>query len=304
MSLAIASSQRQLQHVANGTMMGIHDIFPKNNDDDNDPISTKKMKKDEARFSTTNTLLGFDFDGCDKTIWLEEGKRAALLLILKKWIRTGTSTHLGIPYKEFESVTAKIRHAFTAIPAGIGLLSPCNTVLAAKPTRVLLHRNKVLLTAIADIRTLLKESIAAPTRCRELTSGWPDYIGYTDVSGSGFGGIIIGELRAVPPTVFRGEWPPDVRNSLRTASNPGGSLSISDMEMAGLLLTWFVMEARCPKLCEANIALLSDNSPSVSWVDRLASKRSTVGMALIRALALCLKTHHCSPLTPLHIAGK
>ena len=210
MSLAIATSQQQLEHVARGTMMGIHDVFPADPDNDNDPISTKKMSSGEAQFSTRKTLLGFDFDGDNKTIWLEEKKRDALLLILKSWIRTGKRSHHGVPYKDFESVIAKVRHAFTAIPAGAGLLSPCNQILAKKPHTVYLHRNKGVLTAISDIRTLLRESILAPTCCKELTGGWPDYIGYTDASKAGFGGIIIGETLPLSPTVFRGEWPPDI----------------------------------------------------------------------------------------------
>ena len=74
--------------------------------------------------------------------------------------------------------------------------------------------------------------------------------------------------------------------------------------MAGLLLLWLVMEAVCPDLREKNIALFSDNSPTVSWVARLASKRSRIGEQLIRALTLRLKYKMCCPLTPLHVAGK
>ena len=151
---------------------------------------------------------------------------------------------------------------------------------------------------------MLRESILAPTRFKELTGGWPDYIGYTDASGAGFGGIIFGELLPLPPTVFRGEWPRDITSNLKTVANWGGTLSISDLEMAGLLLLWLMMESICPSLNERNVALFSDNSPSVSWVDRLASKHSLVGMSLIRALALWLKMTKSCPLTPVHVAGK
>ena len=145
-------------------MLGVHDVFPPSDTPGDDPISEKKMEKQEAQFDTTKTLLGFDFDGVDKTIWLTEEKRAALLLILKGWIRASSRTHAGIPFKIFESVTAKLRHAFTAIPAGRGLLSPCNKILATKPNFVYLHRNEDLRIAIIDIRTLLHESVIAPTR--------------------------------------------------------------------------------------------------------------------------------------------
>jgi hypothetical protein len=76
MSLVIPVSQSQLQHTANAVMMGIHDIFPANDvDDSDDPISEKKLIKLEGQYSTEKTLLGFDFDGNNKTMWLEAAKR-------------------------------------------------------------------------------------------------------------------------------------------------------------------------------------------------------------------------------------
>jgi hypothetical protein len=39
MSLVIPVSWEQLRHVANAIMHGIHDVFPPDKDDSNDPIS-------------------------------------------------------------------------------------------------------------------------------------------------------------------------------------------------------------------------------------------------------------------------
>ena len=52
-----------------------------------------------------------------------------------------------------------------------------------------------------------------------------------------------------------------------------------------------------------HVALFSDNSPTVHWVRRLASKSSQVAGQLIRALALRLGISGSSPLTTLHIPG-
>ncbi len=65
----------------------------------------------------------------------------------------------------------------------------------------------------------------------------------------------------------------------------------SDLEMAGLLLLLLVMKDVVCNLKEANVALFSDNTPTVSWVTRLALRHSTVAARLIAALALGLKTH-------------
>ena len=117
----------------------------------------KKLLKGDGVFSTQKTLLGFNFDGENKTLWLQDEKCDMLLLILKKWLRGSKQAGKGIAFKEFESVIAKLRHAFTVIPAGAGLLSPCNRVLAARPPQVYLHTNAVLMTAIEDLRTILRE---------------------------------------------------------------------------------------------------------------------------------------------------
>jgi len=141
-SIVILASQEQLRHVANAIMEGIHDIFPPDDDDANDPLSEKKLLKWDGQYDVLKTLLGFEFDGVGKTLWLEAAKREKLLTTLHTWIRMASRGHGGIPFKQFELTIAKLRHAFTAIPAGVGLLSPCNRILATKPPIVWLDSQK------------------------------------------------------------------------------------------------------------------------------------------------------------------
>jgi len=305
MSLVIPISKSQLEHTAAAIMTGIHDVFPANDEDDgDDPISEKKLKKLEGQYSTTKTLLGFEFDGIHKTMWLDATKREKLLTILRGWIRTGHRGSAGIPFKEFESTIAKIRHAFTCIPMGASLLSPCNRILKLQPSYVYLNRNKRVLTSIEGCRTLLRESTQEPTRCRELIPGWPDYIGFVDASSHGAGGVVIGELSPCVPTIFRWQWPSDITQDVKTAENPEGHISNSDLEMAGLVLLWLTMEEVCGPLTEKRLTLFNDNTPTIRWATKLASKRSRVAEHLVQALALRAKQQKACPFTPIHIAGK
>jgi hypothetical protein len=162
-SCIIPTTREQVEHVARGIMHGIHDVFPPSEDATKDPISNKKLQKGDGTFATTKCILGFDFDGVNKTIWLEEAKRATLLTILHQWLRGATRARRGIPFAEFESVTAKLRHAFTALREGRGLLSPCNWVIQRRPKVVYLHRDGALLEAIRDIHTILRNSTLQPT---------------------------------------------------------------------------------------------------------------------------------------------
>jgi hypothetical protein len=68
-------------------MHGIHDVFPEHENDTTNPIAKNKLFKGEGQMSTTKTLLGFNFNSKEKTMWLETAKRDQLLTILHSWIR-------------------------------------------------------------------------------------------------------------------------------------------------------------------------------------------------------------------------
>ncbi len=303
-SLAIPTSQEQLDHVARGVLQGIHDVFPANDDDSMDAIALKKLLKEDGKWMLEKDLLGFMFDGDEKTLWLEEPKRLALLQILKNWLRTSNRSDRGIPFDEFYSVICRIRHAFTSVPAGMGLLSHCNDVIRLNPRFVFLQRNKNLYNSISAIRTFLRETAAMPTKCRQLVLGHPHFIGIKDASSFGVGGVVVGEKDEVVPTVFRLEWPQEIRDALISFNNPDGSITNSDLEMAGLLLLWLVMEEICPDLLHKHVALFSDNQPTVCWVKRMASRNSFIAKCILQILAMRLKIRQTSPLTPQHIRGE
>jgi len=206
--LATATSWTQLDHVANSMMCAIHDIFPPAVTDEDDPISFKKLLKQEGSWDTVKEILGFCFHGGDKTIWVEEGKRDALIATMRGWLRaTSKNATYGISFTEFRSTLYKVRHAFLSIPAEKVLMSPFYSILGKEPKVVFLLRNDKLRTAVNECCIFLRSSISSPTKCRSLVGGWPHIIGVTDASKHGVGGVIIGEGLALPPTVFRYAWP-------------------------------------------------------------------------------------------------
>jgi hypothetical protein len=283
MSIVIPTSQEQLDFVANAIMQGIHDVFPANIVNSNDPISKKKLTKGEGQYSTFKTLLGFDFDGNQKTMWRKEEKQAKLLTTLKGWICSGDNKQ-GVPFKDFESVTAKLRHAFLVLQGSKGLLSPCNRLLHKQPTNVYFHWNPPLFSAIKDMRTLLCESTTRPMRCKALVAGGPDYVGVCNASSFGAGGIIIGKLSECPSTVFRLQGPPDVIDSVVLDKNRCGKITNLDWEMAGLLLLWLMIEHVCSLLTKKRVALFSDHSPTNSR--SMCQPTSKIAMPMISILRI------------------
>jgi hypothetical protein len=117
------------------------------------------------------------------------------------------------------------------------------------------------------------------------------------------GGVILGELSECPPAVFCLQWPPDITANVIAKSNPTGTLINSDLELAGLVILWIMMEHVCTDLAEKRVALFSNNSPSVGWVQRMAMRSSLVMEQLIRVLALHFNIHRICPITMLHTCG-
>jgi hypothetical protein len=228
MALVIPTSIKEVTHVGQVVMHGIHDVFQEHDNNANNPIAKNKLLKGKGQISTTKMLLGFDFNGKDKTMWLEMAKRNQLLTMLHSWIRTSKRSAQGIQIKEFKSILAKIQHPFTALPAGVGLLSPCNAVLQKKSNIVYLQKNEALKQALLLCRTLLRKSTMQPTRCKELVQAWPDYIGICNASSFRFGGVIMGENSICPPTVVCLQWPADITNNVKSDSNPNSTITNSD----------------------------------------------------------------------------
>jgi hypothetical protein len=131
-------------------------------------------------------------------------------------------------------------------------MTPINRMMATEPKFVNVHRNQHLKQVLSDWRHLLRTAHAESTKAKELTHGVPGYIGMVDSSGEGVGGVVFGHLKPCTPTVFRLEWPWEIKDAFQK-----GILTNSDLEMAGYLLCWLVMEAVVPSLRHVHVAILN-----------------------------------------------
>ena len=70
--MCIPQNKIQLDHVSRAIQHGIHDIFPPDENDDEDPTSHKKLKKGDGAWAIRKDVLGWTLDGDVKTVELEE----------------------------------------------------------------------------------------------------------------------------------------------------------------------------------------------------------------------------------------
>jgi hypothetical protein len=190
------------------------------------------------------------------------------------------------------------------MPAGKSILTPLHKfVETADGKRVLYFANQpIVLEALRDIRILLREMTSRPTHVRELVPDLPAYLGFCDACKRGAGGVWLSGSKNIRPIVWRLAWPADITARLVSSANPKGDLTINDLEMAGLLLQYLVLE-QLVVLKHEHVAAWCDNTSTVSWARRMTSSRSRIGHRLVRALMMRINVNESSPLVTVSIQG-
>ena len=257
----------------------------------------KKLVEGEGLWETKKELLGWIFDGVERCIELPAKKNKIITSGIKQAVR-----QKGIKFKDYEKLLGKLRHATIGVPGSKGLFTPLNRVLSRKAKWICFHKHHEVAQALKDFRTLLLASSKMPTHVRELVPGVPDYVGHCDACVVGAGGVWHSGTDPLNPTVWRVRWTQKIKEKFITTSNPHGTLSISDLEMAGLLIHYMVLESFM-QLRHKHIGAYCDNTPTVSWAYKFASKRSIIGGRLLRILALRQLISRSSPLLTVSIAG-
>jgi hypothetical protein len=292
-----------LQHTARAALHSIHAIFPppsrSGHTGGKDPISQKKLEKDDARWAHEKEVLGFLFNGQRHTVRLSTAKANAIAAETKQLLKKPR-----VAIKKFRSTVGKLRHAATILPAAKSLFTPINRALRGEPTVIPIGPKSELRHALIDLRTMLMNLAQRPTHVNELVGLDLDYIGYCDASAFGAGGVWFSGKSELPPTVWRIQWHADITTAVISDSNPTGTLTNSDLEMAAVLIQQSVLDSLVSMRHKAAL-IHSNNTPSVSWVTKMATKAATSNAAhrLLRGLAI--RQHHSesTPVSIVHIAG-
>ena len=298
--LAQTQDPTQLTHLSRALLHAIHAVFPPpaiTGHAGEDPISLKKLHQGEGTWDTGKEILGWVFDGARRCIELPASKVERLTSELHQMARKRMA-----PRKMFEQLRGRLRHACIGIPAGKGLMGPIDAALQGEKRWIKIKGNQVLRDALQDFATIIKVLGKRPTHCRELVATEPGYVGFCDASTLGAGGVWLAGTKSLNPVVWRVEWPEDIRNNVISFSNPHGTITNSDLEMAGMVLHYLVLE-HLVDLRHVHVAAWCDNTPTVSWTNKLSSSKSPTAGRLTRALAMRIHANQASPLISVSIAG-
>ena len=295
----------RLERVGRAALHTIHGLFPPPERSGHlggkDPISRKKLEANDARWASTKELLGFVFDGQMRTVHLTQRKAQGIVEATTRLLKKNRA-----PLHKFQSIVGKMRHVATILPTARSLFTPANRALRGTPQTIALSANGEVRAALLDLRQLVTTLAARPTHVKEiLPAAEPDYIGYCDASAFGAGGVWFSGQCSLPETVWRLQWPRDISAAVISESNPTGTLTNSDLEMAAVVLQLNVLEPLVPSMYHKSTHIHSDNTPSVAWLTKMATKTANSDAAhrLVRGLALRQRMLHSAPVSITHVAG-
>lgn len=177
-----------------------------------------------------------------------------------------------------------------ALPGTRGLFSVLQEALRHTDARRICITSRIRVLA-TDFLTLANSVHTRPTRLHELVPTYPSDIGSCDACQKGMGGVWFDTLDArTPPIVWRQPFPPHIVAALITAENPHGTVSISDLELTGMIAHKDIL-AHSRNVAGRTIWLASDNRAAVAWSIKGSATSVTARAELLRYNALHQRAH-------------
>ena len=301
-----STNEKELRRLSRILLHNIHKIFPGpeiTGSNLGPPISKKKLEA-EGPWSTRKEVLGWLLDGVARTIQLPESKATKITQALKTYGRREV-----LSLKEFQEIHGKLQFTTIAIPIGRALLGPMDTYIAnagkARASRILV--NKTLKGLSQDWRALLRMIAKEPTHVKELIEHPPSHKGFVDASKWGVGGVWFSGSAHIHPVVWFFKWPDSIASEFCSRDNPKGSITISDLELAGIFLHYIVLQAIVKRhrqsLNQCSVAIWCDNLPAVAWTYKFRASTSKLAARILRALAVRMHIDKAALPHINHIAG-
>ncbi len=211
-----------------------------------------------------------------------------------------------IPLKSLQAIVRRLRHASVISLAAKRLFTPINTALQGNPKIVGLGATLELRAALEDLISFLRLLSSCPTHVFQLVLDMPCYVGYHDAAAEGAGGVWFSLADHMSLLLWGKVFPPDIAADIISDTNPAGGITSSDLKLAAEVMAIGVILEKAPhiKIKHAPLGTLCNNTPTVSWVEKMASKAKTPTAGwLLQGLAFMLHCSHTGRLMTVHVPG-
>jgi hypothetical protein len=264
-----------------------------------EPISSKKLGQGKGNFNSTKDMIGFRFNGIKRTMQLPPEKVAAYIRETHRILR-----QKFVPLKTVQGIVGKLQHASIILQAAKGFFTPIDAAMQGNPRIIKMGENLEVRAALEDIISLLRILSLRPTHMRELMPDMPNYVGYHDAAAEGAGGVWFLLVDDMPPQVWQTEFPVNIATDVILDDNPEGKITNLDLELTAEVFAVGITLEKAPQAKHAPLGTLCNNTPTVSWIDQMASKsKSPTAGHLLRGLAIMLFANHAGRLTTIHVPG-
>ena len=291
-----------LEHVRNTLMNAIDQVFRPCDATDSptrtEPISVKKLRKGDCSWHTCKVILGWlVIDTVTQTIQLPPHRIKRLAEILASI----PSTQKRIGVKKWHKILGELRSMSIALPGARHLFSHMQLALTKRfGSRIALKKG--VHQAVADFNLLLNDIASRPTRIAELIPLKTSAVGHHDASKEGAGGVWFPASHlhhregsgSPSPVVWRVQWPKQIQDLLVTEQNPLGTITNSDLELAGGLLHLQAIVQSCD-VRERTILSKTDNLATLFWQRKGSATTDTCPAHLLRLFGLHQRYHRYVP---------
>ena len=298
--LALAQEYSNGRRVRKILLHAIDDVFRPLDSQDGpfrrQPTSLKKLEKGDCSWSTIKIILGWIIDTTTMTVQLPPHRLERLSEILCSIPVTQKRTSV----RKWHKVLGELRSMALALPGAKHLFSHMQFALSNKlKGRVAL--NKGVHHALDDFRWILSDIENRPTRIAELVPLLASAEGHHDASGLGAGGVWFPAEHLTPrkgfdnnPVVWRIKWPQYIIDRLVTSTNPNGTISNSDLELAGGLLHLDAL-SQTFDIRERTVLSKTDNLNTLFWQRKGSATTEKVPAHLLRLFGIHQRFHRYVP---------
>ena len=199
-----------------------------------------------------------------------------------------------------------------AIPGSRGCFSFLQNALSS-PSEQINITNEIR-DQLQDFLWLAKDITSRPTHLAEIVPTPPTYFGAMDASKSGMGGVwfppdlqLSGAVlphsshRLDAPTLWRYKFPSTLQSKLVSLDNPSGTITNSDLELAGTVAHDDILSSLVP-VSRLTLSSFSDNTAAIAW--RTKGSTTTSGpAAYLLQIASLHQRHHRYQSSVHYIAG-
>lgn len=290
-------------HVRDTLLHAIDSVFRPNDFYDSEyrrePVSLKKLRKGDCSWSTIKLVLGWIVNTVAMTVELPQHRQERLGAILSSI--PPSQKRIGV--KKWHKLLGELRSMSLALPGAKGMFGMLQEALRSLDKRSRIALKKGVHQSIEDFKWMLDDISKRPTRIAEIVPLLPSALGFHDASGAGAGGVwfpshTIGSRmknkNTLHPLLWRYKWPQDIVDNLVTEDNPSGTITNSDLELAGGLLHLDVI-AHCLDVRERTIVSKTDNLATLFWERKGSATNAAVTHQLLRLFGIHQRFHRYVP---------